>query len=57
MSCGVVRRRSLDPALLWLWYRSAGAALIFPVVWKLPYASDVALKNKTTTITTTKESL
>ena len=36
MSCGVGHRRGSDPALLWLWHRSAGAALIQSLAWKLP---------------------
>ena len=35
-------------ALLWLWHRLAAAALIQLLVWELPYAAGVALKqNKT----------
>ena len=45
MSCGVGRRHSLDPALLWHWL--AAAALIPPLAWELPYAAHVALKSKT----------
>ena len=33
-----------DPVLLWLWYRPAATALIQPLAWEPPYASDVALK-------------
>ena len=33
MSCGVGRRCSLDLALLWLWRRLAGVALIRPLDW------------------------
>ena len=46
MSCGRGHRHSLDPVLLWLWYRLAAAALIQPLAWKLPYVTDVALKSK-----------
>ena len=46
MSCGVDRRCSLDPTLLWLWCRPAAVALIQPLVWELPYAVSVALKTK-----------
>ena len=46
MSCGVGRRHGLDPTLLWLWCRSAAAALIQPLAWELGYATGVALKNK-----------
>ena len=44
MSCGVGCRCSLDLALMWLCLRPAGAALIWPLAWELPYAMDVALK-------------
>ena len=43
MSCGVSRRYSLDPALLWLWCRLAAAAWIQPLAWELPYVMGVAL--------------
>ena len=46
MSCGVGRRRSLDPALLWLWRRPAAAAPIGPLTWEPPYVSAVALKSR-----------
>ena len=46
MSCGVGSRCILEPMLLWLWCRLAAAALIQPLVWELPYAVGVALKNK-----------
>ena len=39
-------RRSSDLALLWLWHRPAGAVLIGPLAWELPYASGVAIKRK-----------
>ena len=32
--------------LLWLEHRPAAAAPIQPLAWKLPYATDVALKKK-----------
>ena len=44
MRCGVGRRLGLDPALLWLWCRLAGIALIGPLAWEPPYAVGVALK-------------
>ena len=45
--CSCVRHRhGSDPALLWLWYRLAAAALIRPLAWELPYATGVALKKK-----------
>ena len=46
MSCGLDRRRGLDPALLWLWHRPATVALILPLAWEPPYATDVALKRQ-----------
>ena len=45
-SCGIGCRYGLDVALLWLWHRSAAAALIQPLVWELLYAADVALKRE-----------
>ena len=51
MSCGVGRRCSLDPALLWLWCKAVAPALIRLLAWEPPFASGVALKRqKTTTI-------
>ena len=46
MSCGVGRRCSLNPELLWLWLwcRPAAAALIRPLAWEPPYAEGAALK-------------
>ena len=46
MSCGVGRRLSLDPVLLWLWRRLAAVALLRPLAWKPPYAVGVALKRQ-----------
>ena len=46
MSCGVGRRRGLDPELLWLWCRLAASALIHPLAWEPPYAAGAALKRK-----------
>ena len=46
MSCGVVRRCSPDPALLWLWCRPAAVALMGPLAWELPYATRTALKKE-----------
>ena len=49
MSCGLGRRHSSDPTLLWLWHRPAAAALIQPLAWELPYttdAADAALKSQ-----------
>ena len=44
VSCGVGRRHSSDPVLLWLWRRLAATALIRPLAWELPYAVGVALE-------------
>ena len=48
MSCGVGRRHSLDPELLWLWRRPVATVLIGPIVWETPYAVGASLKDKTT---------
>ena len=42
VSCGIDRRRSSDPALLWLWRRLAATAPIRPLAWELPYAAGAA---------------
>jgi len=44
VNCGVGRRRSSDPALLWLWHRPGATAPIRPLAWKVPYAVGVALE-------------
>ena len=44
MNCGVGRRRSLDPVLLWLWHRPVAAAPIRPLAWEPPYAAEAALE-------------
>ena len=41
MSCGVGRRGS-DSSLLCLWRRLAAIALIRPLAWEHPYATEVA---------------
>ena len=46
MSRGVAHRRSLDPKLLWLWFRPAATALIPPLAWEPPDAVGEALKRK-----------
>ena len=46
MSCGAGRRRGLDLALLWLWYRAAATAQIRPLAWEPPYATGLALKGQ-----------
>ena len=46
MSYGVGHRHSLEPALLWLWYRPAATALFRPLVWEAlqVVAAGAALK-------------
>ena len=44
MSCGIGRRRGLEPALLWLWSRPAATALIGPLAWEPPPAAGAALE-------------
>ena len=46
VSCGVGVgcRRSLDPALLWLWRILAATALIRPLAWEPSYAAGTALE-------------
>ena len=46
MSCGVHRRLSSDPALLWLQHRPAATVQIQPLAWEPPYAMSVALKRQ-----------
>ena len=49
MSCGTGRRcgsDTMDPELLWLWYRPAAASPVRPLAWELPHATCVALKSK-----------
>ena len=41
----VGHRRGSDPVLLWLWYRPAAVALIWPLAWELLYAKSLALKS------------
>ena len=35
-----------NPALLWLWCRSAAVAPIGPLAWEPPYAASAAQKSK-----------
>jgi len=44
VSCGVGRRPSSDPALLWLWRRLVATALIRPLAWEPLYAAEAALE-------------
>ena len=46
MSSGAGHKLSSAPALLWLWHRSAAAALIQPLAWDPPYAIGAALKSQ-----------
>ena len=46
VSCGVCRRYSSDPTLLWLWCRPEAVALIRPLAWEHPYATGTALQSK-----------
>ena len=39
-------RFSLDPMLLWLWYRLTAAAVIQPLAWESPCAAGVVIKRK-----------
>ena len=50
MSCGVRRRHSSDPSLVWLWCRPVASALIGSLAWEPLYAMGVALKSKKKTI-------
>ena len=47
MSCGVGRRHSSDPELLWLWCRPVAVAPIRPLAWEPLYATGAALKRQT----------
>ena len=42
VSCGIGRRHSSDPVLLWLWCRPVATALMGPLAWELPYALGAA---------------
>ena len=46
LHCHVGCRRCLDLVLLWLWCRPAVEALIHPLAWEPPYATDAALKSR-----------
>ena len=47
MSCGVGHRCVSGPiALQWLWCRPEVAAIIGPLAWEHPHATDAALKKK-----------
>jgi len=45
MSCGVGHRCNSEPAFLWMSRRMTATALIQPLTWELPYASNAALKS------------
>ena len=44
MSCGVDRRRGLDPTWLWLWCRLVATAPMRPLAWEPPCAAGAALE-------------
>ena len=44
MSYGVGHRRDLDPTLLWLLCRPAATALIRPLAWGPPHATEAPLE-------------
>ena len=44
MLCGIGRRCSLDPVLLWLWHRLVATAPIRPLAWEPPHARGAALE-------------
>ena len=44
--CSVSCRHGLYLALLWLWYRLAAIAPIWPLAWEFPHAAPEALKLK-----------
>ena len=46
MSCGAGRRRSSNPALLWLWRGPAATALIRPLAWETPCTASTTLEKK-----------
>ena len=46
VSCGIGRRRSSDPTLLWLWFRPAATARIRPLAWEPPDTAHGALKRQ-----------
>ena len=46
ISCGVGRRLSWDPTLLWLWRRLVATAPIRPLAWESPYAASAALERQ-----------
>jgi len=46
VSYSAVLRCGLDLVLLWLWYRPAAVAPNRALVWELPYASGMVLKEK-----------
>ena len=54
VSCGVGRRRSSDPVMLWLWLRPAATALLRPLAWEPPYPVGAALEKAKKTKTNKK---
>ena len=60
LNCAVGHRLASDPALLWLWCRTAAVPPpVQSLAWELPYAVGMALKSKNKTkqnkTTTTKK--
>ena len=45
-SCTTGHGFSLDPVVLWLWYRPAAAAQNKPLAWEFLHAAGAALKKK-----------
>ena len=45
-SCAVGHRYGSEPMLLWLWCRSAAAALIWPLTWELQKVQSLKKKGK-----------
>ena len=54
MSCGVGRRCSSDPTLLWLWHRPTATAPIRPLTWEPPHAAGAAPEKRQKRQTKTK---
>ena len=52
MSCAVGHSLGSGPELVWRWCRLAAIAPIGPLAWELPYATCMALKEKTDKLNT-----
>ena len=46
MSCGVGHRHGSDLVWLLLWHRPTAVALIQPLAWELPYATECSPKKQ-----------